>query len=301
VVIKSHQITKYGVLLATVLPFMIRVFDGREVFQLSWKAIICNVLLSFHSLWLWWCLCEVIYKKVLVDSVDDLGLGENFFQHTDKGRDRSDNVPQLRQTNKLLHSVYSLLHKLRDERGISLDPHVRGQGGIKHNLFLDISTTRTNLDAFLTCFRILGKTSQWNGQGLQCFVQCIVMIQVFVSISFFARTVFASETITAAIAAYIVFETIFLMIVLRGVLVNTLKVNKIDERAASLCREIATLLPPGAIDANLRLRNIAVFLDKHRAYEAKLFVVLITNELVAKLMASFLAATLSALLRMGLG
>ena len=273
--------TKIVMVASCVLPFILRALNGDDLWGSDWQPILADFLLVVLTAWEWWCLMEVIARRVNNIACTEIDLAETLLHHT----------------------VKHTLEKVQTKRGIvekfSLHKTTHFRFKVDQELYLDL-TRLENVYAFISSYRTFGDRITFHTLVVQSFLQGIIIFQIIVSATFFTATLFYAEIVSVPVIGYVVFETLFVLFVLKDILQYSVRMNKIDDKTCSMCREITMLMQSEESEARTALENIATYVEKHHEFEARLFGVRVTSDLVAKIMISFVATTFSAILRMGI-
>mmetsp|Transcript_15473 Transcript_15473/g.31875 ORF Transcript_15473/g.31875 Transcript_15473/m.31875 type:complete len:458 (-) Transcript_15473:29-1402(-) len=267
------------------LPFILRKINGDDIFGTTWEGILCDVLLGILTIWEWWCLVEITYRKIEGFVGNDIKLGKSFVQHTAQ----SNFIKSLNT-----HNIYKDI--------ANINAHEVSNDGIQSNRDLQLEITGENVYAFYSAYISLGKQVTDDIISMQCLIQDLFVMQLLCTATFVSTSIFAPKYISVKVIGYVLYETTFILAVLLSILTQSVKINKFDDEVVELLRETVIMLANDEErnEDRIALEAIALYLEKHHVFEAKLFGVRISAALVAKIMGSFLAATFSAVLRIGI-
>lgn len=215
---------------------------------------------------------------------------------------------------KALTDAAAISNIINDLINLSLDYHVsvlysRNKlyrtdfSSMDRTLIIDLDD-KLNIRSFLALYKLLGNWTRLQIKSLELLRQAALVVQVFIVGLFFAVSFIAPQFITLNVLAYLLLQILFCLAIIFRAFRECVKVNDLDTRVGSKCKEICALLElseKGDVNDVARVfRSITIYLETAKVVEAKMWGVKISRERVAKIMLSFLAATASALIRSGI-
>lgn len=275
---KTLTSSKMAMIVGAAAPFVVRAIESKPVMGVNTPSIVANILLSVLSCWEWWCLTEAFARAAIRD------------------------VTSLSDTiNTFL--TYSIDHHIRV---LNAKHHIHddaiSEKSLDKNLLLNLNDHQNIVGLFST-YKLLSAWVKKEIRSLEVLLQTLLLIQLFVTGTYFSMSFLNSDAITLNITCYVLVESLFCLLMILGSFQACVGVNQIDKKFRLKCIEVCALLyfdneETGLSDSSARaFRGISTYLDRAKVFEAKVFGIHLSKQLVAKIMISFAAATGSALLR----